>query len=1498
MYKKGKTWAFAAITVLSLALGTAHANQAIKAETINNNAVKTGKTSVNLNGTQTTATAADKRQATTQNNDQITQQATATAADKRQATTQNNDQAPQQATATAADKQQATTQNNDQAPQQATATAADKKQATTQNNDQITQQTTAIVADNTDDNLTKALADAKNVKTIDGKKYYIDDSGQIKKNFSIVVDGQTLYFDKNTGELTSTSNLYKEGLSNLDDEYTENNSAYDTSTKSFKTTDGYLTANSWYRPKNILRNGVQWEASSTTDYRPLLMDWWPDKKTQVNYLNFMQQQKLDNDKVYTVDDDQSVLNASAEQVQANIEKKISQTGDTQWLQSLITEFVNSQPNWNISSESQTTGDSKDHLQGGALLYENSDLTPKSNSNYRLLNRTPTNQQGHKAYTLDSSLGGYEFLLANDVDNSNPVVQAEQLNWMYYLLNFGSIVKNDADGNFDSIRVDAVDNVDADLLQIAGNYFQDAYKVNQSDNNANQHISILEDWSDNDAQYVKDHGSEQAAMDNKLRLSLKYALTMPYTDANKSRRSGLEPLITNSLVNRSNDMTENEAIPNYSFVRAHDSEVQTVIAEIIKEKIDPKSDGLTFTLDQLRQAFEIYNADQLKTDKQFTQYNIPSTYALLLTNKDTIPRIYYGDLFTDNGQYMANKSPYYSAIDTLLRARQKYVAGGQSMIVNYVEGSTAMSQEDYRGVLTSVRYGSGALTADDKGNTTTRTQGIAVIESNEPGLKLNVSDRIVVNMGKAHCNQAYRPLILTTSDGLATYQTDASVPASYIKYTDGNGQLIFESSEISGRSNPQVSGFLAAWVPVGAGNDQDARTESSSAVSTDGKTLHSNSALDSQVIYEGFSNFQDFPTTTEEYANVKIVENAELFKDWGITYFELPPQYRSSTDNSFLDSIIQNGYAFTDRYDLGFGSPTKYGTADQLISAVKALHAQKMKVIADWVPDQIYNLSGDEVVTAARINNFGEQNKDSVINKTLYVSKTVGGGKFQARYGGAFLKKIKKLYPDLFTMNQISTGVPIDASKRITQWSAKYFNGSNIQGRGAFYVLKDWGSNKYFKISKTESFLPKQLLNLSAATGFVSDGTGITYYSSSGYQAKETFIEDEKANWYYFDKNGHMQYGLQNVNGNLYYFLPNGVELRDAFFEDEKKNIYYFGDLGAGYANNYLMTDGKKWYYFDQNGIMVRGLVEVSFGGKTTTQYFDADGYQIKGQAIRDEKGNLRYFSSDSGDMEKNTFAEIAPNTWIYLGADGIATTGAQVINGQKLYFDKDGYQIKGQAVRDQDGNLRYYDADSGEMLTNRFERVSSNTWVYLGANGIATTGAQVINGQQLCFDKDGYQIKGQAVRDQDGNLRYYDADSGEVLTNRFERVSSNTWVYLGGNGIAVTGVQMINGQQFCFDKDGYQIKGQAVRDQDGNLRYYDADSGEMLTNRFVQLVSSKWIYLDNNGIAMVGPQTINGQQLYFDQNAYQVKGQYIVNSDGDKKYYAADSGELVEGEQH
>ena len=1024
LYKSGKLLVTAGI-FSAVIFGVSTTN--VSADSTNNTGV-------------TVSQATDKVADTTATTDKVAD--TAAATDKAADTTATTDKAADTTattdkvadTAATTDKAADTTATTDKVAD--TAATTDKAADTAATTDKVTDTTvatnkavdTTATTDKVDDTTATTSEKSKSIKQIDGKTYFIGDDGQPKKNFTAIVDGQVLYFDKDTGALTSNSSQYTDGLVNIGNEH---NAAYSLSSDSFTQVDGYLTANSWYRPKDILKNGTTWTAATANDFRPLLMSWWPDKDTQVSYLKYMQSAGLLSDDVaLSNNDSMNSLTDTAMTVQKNIEEKIGLLGSTDWLKADMNQMVDSQSNWNISSESKGT----DHLQGGALLYVNSDLTPNANSDYRLLNRTPTNQKGQ--ITTNGNQGGYEMLLANDVDNSNPIVQAEQLNWLYYMMNIGSIAQNDPTANFDGYRVDAVDNVNADLLQIAGDYFKAAYGTNQSDANANNHISILEDWDNNDPAYVKAQGNNQLTMDFPMHLALKYSLNMP-----SSARSGLEPAISTSLVNRAADATENEAQPNYSFIRAHDSEVQTVIAQIIKDKINPSSDGLTVSTDEIAKAFEIYNADELKADKEYTAYNIPSSYALMLTNKDTIPRVYYGDLFTDDGQYMSAKSPYYDALTSLLQSRVKYVSGGQSMNMTYLHNN--------QGLLTSVRYGKDAMTANDTGTSETRTQGIGLIVGNKTDLNLNNDEQIVLNMGAAHKNQAYRALMLSTKDGLKIYNSDDEAPVSY---TDDQGRLIFKSDVVYGVSDAQVSGYLAAWVPVGANDSQDARTESSTTASTDGNTYHSNSALDSQVIYEGFSNFQAMPTQADEYTNIKIAENAQLFKSLGITSFELAPQYRSSTDNSFLDSVIQNGYAFTDRYDIGYNTPTKYGTVDQLLDALRALHAQGIQAINDWVPDQIYNLPGEEIVTASRTNGSGKVNESSVINNTLYDSRTVGGGEYQAIYGGAFLDKLKQDYPELFETKQISTGEAMNPDVKITEWSAKYFNGSNIQGRGAWYVL--------------------------------------------------------------------------------------------------------------------------------------------------------------------------------------------------------------------------------------------------------------------------------------------------------------------------------------------------------------------------------------------------------------------------------------------------------------
>ena len=71
--------------------------------------------------------------------------------------------------------------------------------------------------------------------------------------------------------------------------------------------------------------------------------------------------------------------------------------------------------------------------------------------------------------------------------------------------------------------------------------------------------------------------------------------------------------------------------------------------IISKQINPKTDGFTFTMDELKQASKSTMRTCARLIKKYTQYNIPAAYATMLTNKDSITRVYYGDLLTDDGQ---------------------------------------------------------------------------------------------------------------------------------------------------------------------------------------------------------------------------------------------------------------------------------------------------------------------------------------------------------------------------------------------------------------------------------------------------------------------------------------------------------------------------------------------------------------------------------------------------------------------------------------------------------------------------------------------------------------------------------------------------------------------------------------------------------------------------------------------------------------------------------
>ncbi|GAT90303.1 glycoside hydrolase family 70 protein [Apilactobacillus kunkeei] len=799
--------------------------------------------------------------------------------------------------------------------------------------------------------------------------------------------------------------------------------------------DGYLTADTWYQPKKIYRNGKKWSKSNKKDFRPILMYWWPSKTVKANYANYFNKSLNINDKKkYTAKSNAKKLTKAILNIQTNIEKTITKTKHVKWLHTAMTGFIKTQSIWNAKSEKPVYG--WGNLQGGSFKYVNSKTTKNANSRYRLLGR---------AYTMQkkNNYKNYELLLANDIDNSNPAVQAEDLNNFYYLMNISSILGKGSDGNFDGGREDATGSMDYDITQLIENFQTKRFNMT-SDAKANAHLNLLEDGAPESRVSVAQDGNKGLTHDMDNTNTLVYPFTLA-----PGKRSQLSQVITNDWVNRGDDYTENQVTPNYSFLNVHDG-VQTFIANIISDISKDNPNAPTKAV--LNKAIKIYDQDQFATNKKYAEYNIPAAYSLLLSNKDVVPRVYYGDLYLEGDQYMATKSPYFDSITTMLKDRVKYVSGGQQM---------RMQGKD---ILTSVRFGKGDLTPTST-SAQGRLSGYLSVTSNNPDVSIN--SPIKIYMGADHKNQEYRPELMTTKDGLTVFHNDQEA-SKYVVKTDADGYLYLDGTQVFGASNPMVSGYLSTWVPVGASDNQDVRTQASTKKSKDGKTFHSNAALDSHVAYEGFSSLQPITKNNSKKTDVVIAQNASLFKELGITDFEFPGHYMPvHNDSSFVDTTEENGYAFSDRYNLGMdGKSTKYGTVDQLIDANKALHAQGVHTLTDYVMNQLYDLNGQELTTVTRIDGFGKKpkNKKDQINNALYVASTKSSKKdYQYKFGGKFLSMLKKKYPSLFKQKQKSTNEPIDSKTHIKIWSAKYMNGTSIQGKGMGYLLKKNG--QYFKLHK-------------------------------------------------------------------------------------------------------------------------------------------------------------------------------------------------------------------------------------------------------------------------------------------------------------------------------------------------------------------------------------------------------------------------------------------------
>ena len=167
-----------------------------------------------------------------------------------------------------------------------------------------------------------------------------------------------------------------------------------------------------------------------------------------------------------------------------------------------------------------------------------------------------------------------------------------------------------------------------------------------------------------------------------------------------------------------------------------------------------------------------------------------------------------------------------------------------------------------------------------------------------------------------------------------------------------------------------------------------------------------------------------------------------------------------------------------------------------------------------------------------------------------------------------------------------------------------------------------------------------------------DGAG---HRLTGFQR----IEAEKKTVYY-DKNGNMLYGQQNIAGKWYNFdkVTGAMSTGLTYLADQKKTVYYNdkGQMQYGQQN----VDGK-WYLFDKvTGAMKTGLQYIADQHKTV--FYNNKGQMQYGQ--QNIGGHWYLFDKNTGAMQFG-FQRIADqNKTVYYNKAGHMLYGQQNIGGK------------------------------------------------------------------------------------------------------------------------------------------------------------------------------------------------------------------------------------------
>ena len=223
------------------------------------------------------------------------------------------------------------------------------------------------------------------------------------------------------------------------------------------------------------------------------------------------------------------------------------------------------------------------------------------------------------------------------------------------------------------------------------------------------------------------------------------------------------------------------------------------------------------------------------------------------------------------------------------------------------------------------------------------------------------------------------------------------------------------------------------------------------------------------------------------------------------------------------------------------------------------------------------------------------------------------------------------------------------------------------------------------------------------------------------------------------------------------------------------------------------------------------------------------------------------------------------------------------------YFDNDG-SMQTELVRCEDGNLRYFDPETGVMVTNQWYNDYEAVWYYFGADGTAVSNWQLIGGDWYYFYPENHDMAYGRVQIDGKN--YFQNTPGANADGRMQHSGwiydsiYGKWLYATSSGELLTGWHNIGGTWYYFNEYGVMLTGWI---NDSGTWYYANASGAMATGWLN--IGGAWFYLDGSG-AMVanGWRSLGGSWYWFDDSGAMATGWRQV---GGAWYYFSGSGAMA-----